>query len=94
MIKPSFMKANTSEISEAEQPEQSKQQDKYFAHSSVIDLIENLSKTTLSNMFSDELESLEYQINVTHQINHVMTSHINAANTCLNSMQNTFNILL
>jgi len=77
------MKANTLKISEEKQSKQSKQQDKCSAHFSVIDLIKDLLKTTLSNMLSDQLESLEHQIDVIHQINCVMTSHMNAANAQL-----------
>jgi len=64
MTKLSIIKANTSEISEAEQSEQSKQQDKCSVCFSVIDLIKNLSKTTFSDTLSDQLESLECQIDV------------------------------
>lgn len=45
-------------------------------------------------MFSDQLKNLEHQVDITHQINCVIATHINEVNTQMNSMQNTLNILL
>ncbi len=84
----------TPEIDQSEQSKQSKWQEKRSVCPSIAEIVKDLSKTAISETSSDQIDNLECQVDLTHRINCVMASHMDTANSHLDSMQNALNILL